>query len=81
MNLVSDDSRTFSPMFTIGHTVLYGPYKTVIKIGENIPESSEVKFMNLTPHALDADHVTEIRSGPSTTASEKKTPQNYRLKK
>ena len=53
----------------------------MIKIGENILESSETKFMNLPPYVFDVDHVAKIRSELSITILEKKTEQNYRLKK
>ena len=69
MKLVSDKSRIFSPMFTIGHIGL-------IKVGEGILESSETNFMNLPPYAFDVDHVAKIRSELSTTVLEKKE-QNY----
>ena len=78
MKLVCDNSRIFSPMFTIGHIRLY---TTVIKIGENILESSKTKFMNLPPYVFDVDHVAKIRSELSITILEKKTERNYRLKK
>ena len=54
---------------------------TVIKIGENILESSETYFMNLPPYVFDVDYVAKIRSELSIAVLEKKTEQNYRLKK
>ena len=54
---------------------------TVIKIGENILESSETKFMNLPPYVFDVDYVAKIRSELTITVLEKKTEQNHRLKK
>ena len=45
---------------------------TVIKIGENILESSEIKFMNLPPYVFDVDHVAKIRSELSITVLERK---------
>ena len=47
MNLVCDDSRIFSPMFTIV---------------ENTVESSETKFMNFSPYVFDVDYLSKIRS-------------------
>ena len=38
---------------------------TVIKIGENILESSKIKFMKLPPHVFDVDYVAKIRSEKS----------------
>ena len=62
--------------------MVHMPYTTVIKIGENILESSETKFMNLPPYVFDVDHVAKIRSELSITVLEKKkTKQNYRSKK
>ena len=46
------------------------PYTTVIKIGENILESSETKFMKLTPYVFDVDYVARIRSELSITVLE-----------
>ena len=37
--------------------------------------------MNLPPYVFDVDHVAKIRSELSITVLEKKTEQNYRLKK
>ena len=37
--------------------------------------------MNLSPYVFDVDHVAKIRSELSITVLEKKTEQNYRLKK
>ena len=48
------------------------PYLTVIKIGEQILEASEVKFMSLPPHVFDVDHAAKIRSWLSITVLEKK---------
>ena len=48
------------------------PYTTVIKIGEKILESSEVKFINLAAYVFDKDHIAEIISGLSFTVLEKK---------
>ena len=45
---------------------------TVIKIGENILESSETKFMNLPPYIFDVDYVAKVRSELSITVLEKK---------
>ena len=45
----------------------------VIKIGENILESSEANFMNLPPYVFDVDYVAKIGSGLSLTVLEKKT--------
>ena len=58
-----------------------GPYTTVIKIGENILESSATKFMNLPPYVFDVDHVAKVRSELSITVLEKKNEQNSRFKK
>ena len=66
MKLVSDGSRIFSPMFT-----------TVIKIGENILESSETKFMNLPSYVFDVDYVAKSGSELSITVLEK-NEQNHR---
>ena len=44
---------------------------TVIKIGENILESSETNFMNLPPYVFDVDYVAKIRSELSITLLEK----------
>ena len=57
------------------------PYTTVIKIDENILPSSENIFMNLPTYVFDVDYVANIRSELSITVLEKKTEQNYRLKK
>ena len=65
MKLVSDDSRIFSPIH-------HRPYTNVIKIGENILESSENKFMNLLPYVFDVDYAAKIRSELSVTVLEKK---------
>ena len=62
MNLVSDDSRIFSPILI---TVVYG-------LGQNIQGSSETKFMNLPPYIFDVDYVAKIRFWPSITVLEKK---------
>ena len=43
----------------------------MIKIGENILESSETKFMNLPAYVFDVDYVAKIRSELSTTVPEK----------
>ena len=51
---------------------------TVIKISENIPESSETNFIILSPYVLDVDHVAKIRPGLSITVLEKKSEQNSR---
>ena len=53
----------------------------MVNIGENILESSDTKFMNLPPYVFDVDYVAKIRSELSITVLEKKTEQNYRLKK
>ena len=37
--------------------------------------------MNLPPYVFDVDYVAKIRSEQSITVLEKKTEQNYRLKK
>ena len=74
MKLVSDHSRIFSPIY-------HRPYTNVIKIDENILESSEIKFMNLPLYIFDVDYVAKIRSELPITVPEKKIPQNYRLKK
>ena len=55
MKFVSNDSRIFSPVFI-------GLYTTVIKIGENIVESSETNFINLPRNVFDVDNITKIRS-------------------
>ena len=52
--------------------VYHRPYRTVIKIGENIIESSESNFMNLPSYVFDVDHVAGIRSELSKTVLEKK---------
>ena len=65
MKFVSDDSRIFSPIH-------HRPYTNVIKIGENILESSETKFMNLPPYFFDVDYVAKIRFELSITVLEKK---------
>ena len=44
-------------------------------------ELPETKFINLPPYVFDVDHVAKIRSELSVTVLEKKTEQNYRLKK
>ena len=63
-------------MFTIGHKWLWG------EIGENIPELSETKIMNLSPYVFDVYYVAKNRSELSITILEKKkTKQNYRSKK
>ena len=48
----------------------------MIRKGEQIIESSEIKFMNLPPYVLDVDHVAKIRSELSITVLGKfqKTP-------
>ena len=43
----------------------------MIKIGENILESSETKFMIFPPFVFDVDHVAKIRSELSITTLEK----------
>ena len=53
----------------------------MIKIGENTLDSSDTNFMNLPPYIFDVDYVAKIRSELSITVLEKKTEQNYRLKK
>ena len=53
----------------------------MVNIGESILESSETNFMNLPPYVFDLDDVAKIRSELSITVLEKKTKQNYRLKK
>ena len=53
----------------------------MIKIGENILESSDTSFMNFDTYVFDEDHIAKIRSELSITVIEKKTPQNYRSKK
>ena len=50
----------------------------MIKIGENILESSKTNFMNLSPYIFDEDYVVKIRSELSITVPEKKTEKNYR---
>ena len=52
--------------------VYHRPYTTVMKIGEKILESSEVKFMNLLPYVFDVDYVAKIRSRLSNIVVEKK---------
>ena len=78
MKLVSDDSRIITPMLTIGHI---RHVATLMKIGENILESSETNFMNLPPYVFDVDYVAKIRSELSITVLEEKNEQNSRSKK
>ena len=52
--------------------VYHRPHTTVMKIGDKILESPEVKFMNLAPYVFDEDLVAKIRSGLSITILEKK---------
>ena len=47
-------------------------YTTVIKIGENILESSETNVMNLPPYVFDVDYVAKIRSELSIGVLQKK---------
>ena len=44
----------------------------MVNIGENILESSETNFMNLTPYVFDVNHVAKIRSELFITVLEKK---------
>ena len=44
----------------------------MIKIGENILELSETKFMNLSLYVFDGNYVAKIRSEQSITVLEKK---------
>ena len=44
-------------------------------------ESSDASFTNFELYVFDVDHVAKIRSELSITILEKKTEQNYRLKK
>ena len=53
----------------------------MIKIGENILESSETKFMNLPPFVVDVDYVEKIRSELYILVLEEKNEQNNRFKK
>ena len=53
----------------------------MVNIGENILESPKTNFMNLPLYVFDVDYVAKIRSELSITVLDKKTEQNYRLKK
>ena len=52
----------------------------MVKIGENILESSETNFMNLPPYVFDVNHVAKIRSKLSITVLEKKMNSYQNLK-
>ena len=43
----------------------------MVNIGENILESSEIKFMNVPPYVSNVNYVAKIRSELSTTVPEK----------
>ena len=53
----------------------------MVKIGENILESSETNFMNSSPYVFDVDYIAKIRSELSITVLEKKNEQKSCVKK